>query len=674
MEATFVLGPDPMATGEIAAPGTRPATLFLNRRVLVTLPGTHFTQALDFREHLDAARRRLGEEPWTDKEWAVEEAGAVALYYRGGCLELPTTRALLPQVLQADSILQQHFPKNRIRFLSVSNPAFLDAIRRQGGLWRVTPRPRRKQEMIEHIGRSRNAIGLEAVYLYNPHLGTRFLTCGSFVALADLPDDALAQQLEEVRSYLGRLNRQGEPELTLWPGPADETRRLILETIWLELDPVNLRAAHERVGGVFAAETPLPLRRDDSGEQSWVSGLFCSLVREPEAAVAQPHEEELGPEFIYQVRWLPGATFRRGECVLDSILDAHDNPEVAELRDEVAIKVIKNVAREYGDLEYINIGRIANRLRSDSPAPGRREVFLLDFKRTGAVRPDLRVIRFQKYDIRYHLREGAEIVNAILWAENYAEYIFDRRLGCRQLGMNLPWQFTRQHIPEDRPVEHRGQDRRQVWATYFERDFIRGTPSPELAESHFSRWAYAEAVARLLGAAAAVNLIVGRVIEEGEKISFDQGNEVLIGPDADSPPDELVFCHHEGSFGDYRTPLKEFADQYAEPVNRRAHLVVPQQRRFAEAYLAAFQGRFAEIQQEYRDDRGSFNRLFASLGRDPNGSFGKRWDEVLKRLDQSDPGEITRAIRRHIRVFTQPADESEGNPDAVPEVHLSSTG
>lgn len=667
MEWTFVLGPDPIATGEAEAGRTRPATLFLNRGMLVTLPGTHFTQALAFREHLDEERRRTGQRSLTDEQWAAEEQDAVALYFHGGYLELPTTRALLTHVLQADAILQQHFPKNRIRFLSVSNPEFLDAIRRQGGLWRVTPRPQRKQEMSEHIRRSRNAIGLEPIYYYNPHLGTRHLTCGTFAGLGRLEDGPLAQHLGEVRGYLELLNRQGEPELVLWPAPAAETRRLILETDWRRLDPAVRRAAYERVREVFIGETPWLLRRDDEGEQSWVTELYCALVREPEVAVQQQRERELGPEFIYQVRWLPGATFKRGECVLDSILDATDNPEVAELRDEVAIKVIKNVAREFGDLEYVNIGRIVNPLRGTGPVEGRREVFLLEFKRVGTREPELRVIRFQKYDIRYHLEHGVQLLDAILRAEDYAEYIYDRRLGCRQLGMNLPWRFTRHHIPEEQPPESRSDDPRQVWATYFERDFIRGTPLPELDETRLGRWDYAEAVAGLLGQAAAVNLIVGRVVHQGRKIAFDQGNEVLLGDDPDAPPTGLVFCHHEGSFGDYHTPLREFAEQYAEPVNRRAHLVFPHQRRFAETYLRAFHERFAEIQQEYRAERYSFNRLFASLGRDPNGSFGKRWDEVLQRLDRTDPDTITREIRRHIRVFTQPAEASGGNQATTSE-------
>lgn len=666
MDPTLVLGPDPIATGEANAQRTYPATLFLSRKKLVTLTGTHFMQALAFRAHLDEARSRSGEAPLTDAEWEREEQEAVALYFHGGYLELPTTRDTLAHVFQADVLLQRHFPKNRIRFLSVGNLDFLEAIRRQGGLWRVTPRPHHKEAMIELIQRSRNAIGLTPIYFYNPHLGTRHLTCGTFASLGEQDDASLARHLAEVREYLGLVNRQGEAELVLWPAPAAGVRKLIVATDWERLDPEALRTAHGRAVEAFLGETPLPLRRDGAGEQSWTRELFCSLVREPEAAVMEQPGRELGPEFIYQIRWLPGATSKGVECVLDSILDAQDNPEAAELRDDLAIQIIKNVAREFSDLEYVNIGRIVNRLRGRGPARGRRDVFLIEFKRREKAQPELRVIRFQKYGIREHLCKEMQLLDAILKAEDYAEYIYNRRLGCRQLGMNLPWQFTRQHIPEEQPPESTSEDRRPIWATYFERDFIHGTPSPELSEARLEEWPYAEAVARLLGGAAAVNLIVGRVLDESTTVTFDEGNEVLLFEDDKAPPTDLVFCHHEGSFGDYTTPLKEFAEQYAGPVNRRAHLVVPRQRRFAEAYLEAFRERFSDIQREYHQERDAFRRLFASLDRDPNGNFGKRWDEVLDRLEQSDPDELTREIRRHIRVFTEPADASR-NADPASE-------
>jgi hypothetical protein len=651
MKPTFVLGPDPLLKGDDGSKRMRPATLFLKEGVLVTEEPTHFMQALHFREHMDRRRLAAGRPVFSEEEWGEELCAAVLLYFHDGWLDLPVRRNPVPLLLRADAWLQsKRCPKNRIRFPSVNHPELLEAIRSQGGLWRVTPRPRDRKEMVDHIRRSQVSLGLTPIYRHNPHSGTRLLTCGAFAGLADLVDDALAAHLVEVAEYLELTNRDGEPEVALWPVADGNARDLLVETDWKTMEAPAVREAHQRVVEAFREETPPALRRDEPREESWVKELFSALVLEPEGVVVELRERELGPEFIYQVRWLPGATFKGVGCVLDSILGEEDNPEAAGYRDETAIEVIKNVAREFGDLEFINIGRIVNRLRGERPGKGRRDVFLVEFKRRGHPQPELRVIRFQRHGIREHLQEGEELLDAIFLAQDYTEYILNRRLGCRQLGMNLPRQFNMHQIPEPQPEETSGGDRRLIWATYFERDFIHGTPSPEIPGTKLGNRDYALAVAGLLGAAAAVNLIVGRVWAESEEIAFDQGNEVLREHPDTHLPEDLIFCHHAGSFGNYRTPLKDIAAQYAGPVVNRAHDVIPYQREFADSYLKAFQERFTAIQRNYREDRESFDLLFKKLGRDPNGCFGERWDQVLKRLDQSDPEEITEEIRRHIRV------------------------
>ena len=56
----------------------------------------------------------------------------------------------------------------------------------------------------------------------------------------------------------------------------------------------------------------------------------------------------------------------------------------------------------------------------------------------------------QKWGIREHLDEGKRLLDAIIQSEEYTEYILDRRLGCRQLGMNLP------------AADHRQADQRAI--------------------------------------------------------------------------------------------------------------------------------------------------------------------------------------------------------------------
>ncbi len=54
----------------------------------------------------------------------------------------------------------------------------------------------------------------------------------------------------------------------------------------------------------------------------------------------------------------------------------------------------------------------------------------------------------QKWGIREHLDDGKKLLDAIIQSEEYTEYILDRRLGCRQLGMNLPARTAAKRISE----------------------------------------------------------------------------------------------------------------------------------------------------------------------------------------------------------------------------------
>ena len=70
---------------------------------------------------------------------------------------------------------------------------------------------------------------------------------------------------------------------------------------------------------------------------------------------------------------------------------------------------------------------------------------------------------------------------------------------------------------------------------------------------------------------------------------------------------------------------------------------------FAEAYLESFEERFAHIQGEYRKRRRAFDTLFKHCRYDPGGSFGFRWECVLRRLDQTPLEPLIQAIRKNIQ-------------------------
>jgi hypothetical protein len=155
-------------------------------------------------------------------------------------------------------------------------------------------------------------------------------------------------------------------------------------------------------------------------------------------------------------------------------------------------------------------------------------------------------------------------------------------------------------------------------------------------------------MAQLLGEAAAAGIIVGRSFDSARP-AFDDGDEIVREGD-DGLPSEVLVADHSGAFTEYRKPLTAFAADYARPVNRReSH--VPNGREFAEEYLAAFRTQFLHSQGDYRKRRRAFDTLFKHCRYDPGGSFAYRWEQVLKRLDQTDPDELLSAIRAHINVL-----------------------
>ena len=271
-----------------------------------------------------------------------------------------------------------------------------------------------------------------------------------------------------------------------------------------------------------------------------------------------------------QIEWLPGGRIEEGEMILDPIFELADeshDPGLRRLCDEKCRGFIFNFVREYGDLEYVNIGRVVASLSHREKASGRRDVYIAQVKQRDVKDEIVKIIRMQKWGIREHLDDGKRLLDAIIQSEEYTEYILDRRLGCRQLGMNLPARTTAKRISERYPGSRRDVHNAMIWSPYFERDYIRGIATDKIPPQKLASAAFACRFAQLLGQTAAPNMIVGRCDLQG-RIVFDDGDEVVI-EDRQGLPAEIVVADQMGTFGDYRTELEHFAAEYAAPVNRR---------------------------------------------------------------------------------------------------------
>ncbi len=157
--------------------------------------------------------------------------------------------------------------------------------------------------------------------------------------------------------------------------------------------------------------------------------------------------------------------------------------------------------------------------------------------------------------------------------------------------------------------------------------------------------AYAARLARLLGQAAATNMIVGRCDLQG-RVIFDDGDEVVVEDHCGMPTD-IVVSDQTGTFGDYRTDLEHFAAEYAAPVNRR-RVLVSDPDAFEALYLDGFLTRFGKTQSEYRKRRRAFDTLFKHRLRDEAGSIAYRWECILDRLRRAVPQSLANLIHSHI--------------------------
>ncbi len=637
----------------------RIATLFAEHGVLFTEPRIHAFQREAFGGWLQHERAARGLAELPPDELKREIAAGVSLIRQGRLILIRPDDTPLAAVFDGDACLQTlartdgENPKPFIRYVMGNCAKAEDALRQRGELWRMAPQPKNRKEILQFIEDCRLPIDNgPACYLHNPNTGTRFLTFQNFARLGDVDDASLRRQMMEIARWRRRCNAQGHAEVAflgaamnrIWPAESTESEIAALA-------PDALRALHARILQAYRDAIAPDLRTDNPVSAIWRNALFACLAGED----GVPHSRDevlkgLSPEFHLQVEWLPGGRIVDREFIFDEIYPkpgaAGVTPAVQRLCQPLARAVIFNYVREHTDLEYLNLGLVDSSVGSPKNRAGRRAVFLVEFKVQNEPTSQVHILRFQKWGIRERLDQGKSLEQAFVETDDYTEYILDRRLGCRQLGMNLPHHFTMHRVQEtyDGPDEDWKDTPYQV--TFFERAYVRGVASDKLPEHKLQQPGYGVALARLLGEAAASNIIVGRMTdEESPQVIFDKGDEIIQEGEGDLPAN-LVVGDHSSSFNEYTRRLVDFARAYGEPIRRRIAFVPERERQaFVEAYLAAFESRFRQIQLDYASRRRAFDGLFAWARYDPEGSFAYRWEKVLERLVRTDARELTAAIR-----------------------------
>jgi len=648
-----LLGEPIFARDETGRLKSKIGTIFLRTPGLVTHSGVHATQRLDWIKALNRERQSAGQPALTNDEIDAEMAHSVDLLFDDQHVLIRPDPYAMDLAFEADELLQSVVSKRKIRYLNTQNERVRSALRAHGEYWRMSRIPVSSEEMNRLIATARTPIDGLPLYFYNRSTGTRFLTLGTLEWLAQQPADIFRRHLAEIAQYSARRNRFGYPEIDIFPPGCAFTRQAFeaLNAEGLKIDA--LQAAFRKLLDAFRLSVTETLQDETPENIEWRNLMCSALIMQPNAVAAEDVLQGISPEFYMQIEWLPGCRIENGELIFDSLYEEREaNPDDLELRslcDPRAKAVIFNYLREFGTIEHINIGRIGRSLSARVHGMWHRpNVYVIQVKEAGRAEPELRILRFQKWGVAERLDENKELLRAMIESADYTDYILDRRLGCRQLGMNLPQRVTTGSIQETYSGQNAALHGTHCWAVYFERCYVNGCATDKILPRRYASAEFNRRLARLLGEAAAVNCVVGRANLE-KTVMFDDGDEVIV-LDAAGMPDHLIVADHTGSFAQYELPLVSDAQAYAVPVNKRArHMANASE--FATFYVDAFQDRFVRIQQEYRRRKRAFDSLFKHRPLDKAGSIAYRWLCTLERLNSTDAAALAQAIRRHIVVL-----------------------
>jgi hypothetical protein len=632
-----IIGNAPLATDASGKLISRIGIIDVDSNVLITLPGmSHTQQRLYYQDDVNKQRAQQGEPPLTDLEQDKLQAQCVDLIMTGSAIQIRPEPEKMPLAFRADERLQEIVSKRNIRFLMVRNSSVQQAIRERGEYWRISPPPQNEEEIIPALQQARLAIGGVPVYFYNQDTGTRFLTCQTFTDLAILDDATLRRALIEIRDYSAMHNTLYMREVGFFAADTTFTEKAFAGLDFENADPAQLRAWHTELAARFRLAVPSELRCDDPTFIIWRNRLLATLFDDANETLVGPVVNDLPSEFFRMIRWLPGGRIENGELIFDSIFNDRRkfraDKELAELCDERVIAFICNYVREFGGIQHVNIGWVAPSLGHHRP--NGHKVYLAEVMCRGASKPVLRILRIQQWGTREHLDRNRDLLYALTQAIEYTEYIHDRCLACWQLGMPLPGRVDTKTVMEVYQGSQQRYQGTRIPTIYFERDFINGLATNRIPESRMKDTAYALSVARLLGYAAAPNMVVGRTLEEGStEVVFDNGDEMIIS-DVNHMPQRIVVADHVGTFHECTRPLEDFAAGYAKPVSARAK-TVPDPAAFAAAYLTALSERLLQMQEECQLQRCAFATVFQSskLG---EGTCSDRVAKVLDRLERTD--------------------------------------
>ena len=625
-------------------------TIFLRTPGLVTRRGIHAMQRMMWIDEINKCRAEEGLSPLTAKEEDAEFANSVDLIFTPSLVLIRPDPDRMDLAIKADVELQKLVSKRKIRFLNTHSAKVRNALKERGENWRMARVPISQDDMRRQIENSKVSVeGCERIYYYNHATGTRYLTAEGCRAFQGLPADVFRERMKEAVTLLNRRNRFGMPELDLFPTTTPIEVKKTLKALNVDaMSDDELRKAAQECYTAWRMSMPAGLREESLDNFEWRNEMSRTLSTGPDDSAVEESEliQGISPEFYRQIEWLPGARIFHRQLIFDSVWDEaarSGEAELAAICDLRVRNIIFNFMRLFSEIEYINIGRIVHTL-AKTPAQNvkRGSVYLVQFQMSGREDPHVVIIRFLKWGVAEHLDEGKDMLQAINEANEYADYILDRRLMCQQLGMKLPSRVGYGQFTEQYHGANKKYDGRTIRTAYDVRNYIKGTASDKIPCAKLRNPAFAHKFADLMGEAAALDMIVGRRSSQTGEMLFDTLYEVIqFGQDG--LPARVVITSHAGSFVDYKGDFMEMVKPYARFVASRVKCIADI-KAFAAKYVEAFERKLSEVQQEYRSNRIAFDELFVHRPFDAGGSGAYRWVKTLERLDKCVPSRVAAAL------------------------------
>ena len=631
---------------------SRIGTIFFKSGIIVTKGSVHREQRLLLVDELNLRRKAKGMAELTKSEVQEEYSLSVDLVFNDDLILIRPDPDRMDLAFRADYELQKIVSKRFIRFLNTSNVKVRAALTKRGENWRMARHPIHQDDIAELVVRSKVSIAGKSIYYYNRNTGTRYITAGGYDEVKSLPDDEYLLQIKEVVKGLNTRNRTGHLEIDLFPSTTPIEIRRSLQNFSFEGKSIDvIRSEIEAIDMSWRMALD-PLLRDESVTNIVWRNHMCHAItkhRNESSAEEQSLISGIAPEFYRQIEWLPGARFDRGELIFDELWQEFDrNGEDCDplLCDSRVRSLILNMRRLFSDIEYINVGRISHSL-SLRPMDGtkRGNVYIIQYGQANSKEVSVLLLRFQKWGVAQRLDDGKDITQAYIETDDYTEYILDRRLMCLQLGMKLPKRIGFGRITERYKSDNR-YNGMSIYNVYFVRPYIEGVASDKIPPAKFGNPVFAYEFARLIGSAAALDLVVGRMSTVTGELLFDNNNEI-VRLDEKGMPSEVVITDHAGSFSDYTTPLVDRVKLYADVMRRRKNVVADYDL-FVSQYIGALEKELLRIQAAYNVRRNAFDSLFSDRPFDTNGSSSYRWAQALLRLSETDAAEVAKSLREAI--------------------------